>query len=103
MNYERREAKGYSGAFLNKRTEEFKKMSQKTYQLNLNFDQILDLVKQLPESDKIQLSKELEKETLNQKLTQFLETFKTDELSLETITEEVEIVRTALHEQQSAD
>ncbi|MFM8925824.1 MAG: type II toxin-antitoxin system VapB15 family antitoxin, partial [Microcystis panniformis] len=64
-------------------------MNQKTYQLTLNFDQILDLVKQLPESDKIQLSKELEKETLNHKLTQLLETFKTDELSLETITEEV--------------
>jgi hypothetical protein len=60
-------------------------MNQKTYQLTLNFDQILDLVKQLPESDKIKLSKELEKETLNHKLTQLLETFKTDELSLETI------------------
>ncbi len=39
-------------------------MNQKTYQLTLNFDQILDLVKQLPESDKIKLSKELEKETV---------------------------------------
>jgi len=57
-------------------------MNQKTYQLTLNFDQILDLVKQLPESDKIKLSKELEKDTLNQKLTQLLETFKTVELSL---------------------
>jgi len=34
-------------------------MNQKTYQLTLNFDQILDLVKQLPESDKIKLSKVL--------------------------------------------
>ena len=78
-------------------------MSQKTYQLTLNFDQILDLVKQLPESDKIRLSKELEKETLNQKLTQLLETFKTDELSLETITEEVEAVRGELYGQQATD
>ncbi|NCQ83440.1 MAG: hypothetical protein GPJ00_02485 [Microcystis aeruginosa W13-18] len=78
-------------------------MNQKTYQLTLNFDQILDLVKQLPESDKIQLSKELEKETLNQKLTQLLETFKTDELSLETITEEVEEVRDKIYGQQATD
>jgi len=78
-------------------------MNPKTYQLTLNFDQILDLVKQLPESDKIQLSKELEKETLNQKLTQLLETFKTDELSLETITEEVEAVRAELYGKQTTD
>ncbi|MFM7352192.1 MAG: type II toxin-antitoxin system VapB15 family antitoxin [Microcystis aeruginosa] len=78
-------------------------MNQKTYQLTLNFYQILDLVKQLPESDKIQLSKELEKETLNHKLTQLLETFKTDELSLETITEEVEEVRAEIYEQQATD
>ena len=78
-------------------------MNQKTYQLTLNFDQILDLVKQLPESDKIQLSKELEKETLNHKLTQLLETFKTDELSLETITEEVEEVRAEIYRQQATD
>ncbi|NCQ93671.1 MAG: hypothetical protein GPJ19_24250 [Microcystis aeruginosa LG13-13] len=78
-------------------------MNQKTYQLTLNFDQILDLVKQLPESDKIQLSKELEKETLNHKLTQLLETFKTGELSLETITEEVEEVRAEIYEQQATD
>jgi len=78
-------------------------MNQKTYQLTLNFDQILDLVKQLPESDKIQLSKELEKETLNHKLTQLLETFKTDELSLETITEEVEEVRDKIYGQQATD
>ena len=78
-------------------------MNQKTYQLTLNFDQILDLVKQLPESDKIKLSKELEKETLNQKLTQLLETFKTDELYLETITEEVEEVRAEIYGQQATD
>ncbi|MBE8994405.1 type II toxin-antitoxin system VapB15 family antitoxin [Microcystis aeruginosa] len=78
-------------------------MNQKTYQLTLNFDQILDLVKQLPESDKIQLSKELEKETLNHKLTQLLETFKTDELSLEIITEEVEEVRAEIYGQQATN
>ena len=76
-------------------------MIQKSYQPTLNFDQILDLVKQLPRNDKILLSKELEKDTLDQTLTQLLETFKTDEVSLETITEEVENVRTDIYEQQS--
>lgn len=66
-------------------------------QLSLNFEQILELVKQLPYSDKLRLSKELEKETLNQKLTQLLEAFQTDELSLETINEEVEAVRAELY------
>jgi len=76
-------------------------MIQKSYQPTLNFDQILDLVKQLPRNDKILLSKELEKDTLDQTLTQLLETFKTDEISLETIIEEVENVRTEIYEQQS--
>ncbi len=41
----------------------------------------------------LNLNQELEKETLNSQLTQLLESFKTDELSLKTITEEVEQVR----------
>ncbi|MEA5530238.1 hypothetical protein VB638_11690 [Dolichospermum sp. UHCC 0684] len=68
-------------------------MLRNTYQLPLTFDQILSLVKQLSNSEKLLLSKELEKETLNNKLTELLERFHTDELSLEEITEEVEIVR----------
>jgi hypothetical protein len=76
-------------------------MIQKSYQPTLNFDQILDLVKQLPRNDKILLSKELEKDTLDQTLTQLLETFKTDEVSHLTITEEVKNVRTEIYEQQS--
>lgn len=76
-------------------------MTPKTYQLTLNFDQVLDLVKQLPQSDKLKLSQELEKDTLNQTLTQLLETFKTDEVSLEMITQEVENIRTEIYEQQS--
>lgn len=62
-------------------------------QIDLTFDQILSLVKQLPKKQKIKLSKELEKEAINSKLTRLLETFKTDELDLKTIDEEVEIVR----------
>jgi hypothetical protein len=72
-------------------------MLQNTYQLPLTFDQILSLVKQLSNSEKLLLSKELEKETLNNKLTELLEIFETDELSLEEITEEVEIVRSQIY------
>jgi len=82
-------------------TNSNQKMIPKTYQPTLNFDQILDLVNQLPRNDKIRLSKELKKDTLDQTLTQLLETFKTDELSHLTITEEVENVRTEIYEQQS--
>lgn len=65
-------------------------------QIDLTFDQILSLVKQLPKKQKIKLSKELEKEAINSKLTRLLETFKTDELDLKTIDEEVEIVRKSI-------
>jgi hypothetical protein len=78
-------------------------MNQNTYQLTLTFEQILSLVEQLPDIEKIQLSQELEKYTLNRKLTELLETFKTDELSLETIDEEVEAVRTELYAKQQTD
>lgn len=66
-------------------------------QIDLTFDQILSLVKQLPKKQKIKLSKELEKEAIDSKLTRLLETFKTDELDLKTIDEEVEIVRKSIH------
>ena len=73
-------------------------MVQNTYQLPLTFEQILTLVKQLSDSEKLLLSKELEKETLNKKLTELLEIFQTDELSLEEINEEVEIVRSQIYD-----
>ena len=78
-------------------------MTTNTYQISLNFEQILELVKQLPPEDKMRLSKELAKETVNEKLTELLEIFKTDELDLETINEEVEAVRTELYGQSKAN
>ncbi|NEP45375.1 MAG: hypothetical protein F6K35_41615 [Okeania sp. SIO2H7] len=72
-------------------------MNQNTYQLPITFEQILTLVKQLPHPQKLLLSKELEKETLNTKLTELLETFQTDEISLEIIREEVEAVRAEIY------
>lgn len=72
-------------------------MTISNYQLSLNFEQVLALVKQLPYSEKLQLSQELEKEVLNSRLTALLDSGKTDELSLETITEEVEAVRSEIY------
>ncbi|MTJ06961.1 type II toxin-antitoxin system VapB15 family antitoxin [Anabaena sp. UHCC 0204] len=77
-------------------------MLQNTYQLPLTFEQILTLVKQLSDSEKLLLSKELEKETLNHKLTELLEVFQTDELLLAEITEEVEIVRSQIYDRKQS-
>lgn len=67
-------------------------------QIDVTYEQILALVKQLPKQEKIDLSRELEKEGIESKLSELLETFRTDELSLETITKEVEIVRQQMYE-----
>ncbi len=76
---------------------EGKAMSQNTEPISLSFYNILELVKQWPIEDKIKLSKELEKETKETLLTELLEAFKTDELSLETITSEVKSVRAEIY------
>ncbi len=67
--------------------------------ISLTFRQILDLVKQLPRQQKIRLTKELEKEAIDSKLSQILQFFNTDELSQKIIDEEVEAVRQELYEQ----
>jgi hypothetical protein len=77
-------------------------MQSDTYQISLKFNQILELVRQLSLKEKIKLSKELEKETVNNKLTELLNIFQTDELSEETINEEVEIVRKNLYAKKKA-
>jgi hypothetical protein len=69
-------------------------------QIELTFEQILSMVKQLPRQQKIKLSKELEKEGIETKLSSLLKTFRTDELSQETLTEEVESVRKEIYAQQ---
>lgn len=69
-------------------------------QINQTFEQILSMVRQLPKQQKIKLSKEWEKEAINSKLSLLLGSFKTTELDLKTITEEVEIVRQEIYEKQ---
>ena len=77
-------------------------MKSDTYQISLKFNQILELVRQLSLNEKIKLSEELEKETINNKLTELLNVFQTDELSKKTINKEVEIVRQNLYAKKKA-
>lgn len=67
------------------------------FEIDLTFDQVLALVKQLPKQEKIMLTKELEKEGIETKLSALLKTFQTTDLSLDIINEEVEIVRKQLY------
>ena len=69
-------------------------------QIDITFDQIVALVKQLPKQQKIKLTKVLENEVVDSKLSKLLRTFKSKELSLKTINEEVESVRQGIYEKQ---
>ena len=77
-------------------------MESETYQISLRFNQILELVRQLSLKEKIKLSKEIERETVINKLTELLNVFQTDDLSEETINDEVEIVRQNLYAKKKA-
>jgi hypothetical protein len=68
--------------------------------IDLTFDQILSMIRQLPLQQKIKLSKELEKEAIDSKLSRLLKTFRTKELDMKTITEEVENVRQEIYDKQ---
>lgn len=69
-------------------------------QIDISFKQILSMVKQLPPEQKKLLSKELEKDVVDSKLSRLLKIFKTKELSEEVISHEVEAVRQGLYDKQ---
>ncbi|MGK7396445.1 MAG: type II toxin-antitoxin system VapB15 family antitoxin [Candidatus Cyclobacteriaceae bacterium M3_2C_046] len=71
--------------------------------MNLSFSQILELVKNLPSEQKIKISRELEKETIESKLTELLSAFRTDKISMDEITAEVEQVRQDLHDKRTSN
>ncbi|MFA4853347.1 MAG: hypothetical protein WC599_12590 [Bacteroidales bacterium] len=72
-------------------------MRANTLKLSLTYDQLIGLIRQLPTREKIRLGREIAKEALDTKLTRLLNLFKTDELSEELITKEVELVRAELY------
>lgn len=69
--------------------------------VKLSFSQILDLVRSLPGEQKIKISQELEKETIGSKLTELLTAFRTDKISMNEITAEVEQVRQDLYDKRT--
>lgn len=69
-------------------------------EIDLSFDQILSVVKQLPRKQKIKLTKELEKEVIDSRLSRLLKTFRTQDLDLKMINEEVESVRQQIYDKQ---
>ncbi len=69
-------------------------------QIDITFDQILSMVKQLPRQQKIKLSEELEKEAIDSKLTRLLNSFRAKDLDLKTINSEVETVRQEIYAKQ---
>ena len=71
-------------------------------QIDITFEQILSMVRQLPRQQKIQLTKELEKEAIDTKLTRLLKAFEAKDLDLKTITDEVESVRQEIYEKQKS-
>lgn len=70
--------------------------------MSLTFSQILELIRNLPRDQKIKISQELEKETIGSKLTELLKAFRTDKLSMDEITAEVEQVRQDLYEKRTS-
>ena len=70
-----------------------------TASLDLTFEQILALVNQLPSQEKMKLAKELEKDVIDEKLSRLLKTFKSDDIDLQILTEEVEAVRQEIYDQ----
>jgi predicted DNA-binding protein YlxM (UPF0122 family) len=69
-------------------------------QVDISFDQVLTLVRQLPKREKLKLVKELEQEGIDSKLSALLKIFRTKELSLNIIDEEAEIVRQEIYDSQ---
>ena len=73
-------------------------MATASLKIRLSYNQILELVRQLSDEDKLQLNRELSAEVRKIELQRLLQVFKSDEISLEEITSEVELVRQARYE-----
>jgi hypothetical protein len=72
-------------------------MNSNAYKISLTYNQVLDLVRQLPKKDKTKLSNELAKEATDRILSRLLKSFRTDDLSDDEIISEVEKARTEIY------
>ena len=64
-----------------------------TYNVQLDKKQVLTLIRQLDEKDKISALKELKKSVFLKRFEDLLESLRANDLTFEEITKEVEIVR----------
>lgn len=71
--------------------------------IKLSFTQLMELVKKLPGEQKLKLSRELEKDSIQSKLTELLTSFRTEDLTMDDITNEVEQVRKQKYDQQTSN
>ncbi len=72
-------------------------MDTGTFKIRLSYNQILNLVNQLPSREKVKLSKELAKEAIDKRLSRLLDSFSTDEISEDDIKSEVEKIRAEIY------
>ena len=70
--------------------------------LAVSLEQVKSLVRQCSLDEKIELARFLDMETFETRFERLLRHFKTDDLSLEDITQEVEFVRKARYENASS-
>lgn len=71
--------------------------------VNLNYEQILNLVRQLPIRTRLKLGKALTKEATKAELQHFLDVFRTDEITEEDILAEVKAIREERNEKQQQE
>jgi len=74
------------------------KMKQNTYNLQLNYQQIISLIRQLKYEGRVNILKELKESTFKKRFKKLLDSLRTDELPFNEITKEVEAVRTQRYE-----
>jgi ferric iron reductase protein FhuF len=72
-------------------------MNNNAFKISLTYNQVLELVRQLPKKDKAKLSNELAKEATDKRLSRLLSAFRTDEISEDEINKEVEKARAAIY------
>ena len=73
-------------------------MKQNTYNIQLNYQQIISLIRQLKYEERVNILKELKESTFKKRFKKLLYSLKTNELPLDEITKEVEAVRTQRYE-----
>lgn len=73
------------------------------YNIELDKSQIFNLIRQLDTDDKIELLNSLQESTYVKRFEKLLDTLRTDKISLDDITKEVESVRQKRYEQGKHD